>query len=125
MDVEVDEELARLPHDVGRRPRLGLEEALHLGAVVRCRRSGRARRGGQGRGGGPPPPRRPEGEATSEQRHGSRARRTTPLLGRPPPPPPLRDGRDPTGRGGGREGRARDGTQRAAVLAGRAEIEIP
>jgi hypothetical protein len=30
--------LRRLPHDVGRRPRLGLEEALHLGAVVRGRR---------------------------------------------------------------------------------------
>ena len=79
MEVELDEALARLPHDVDRRPRLGLEEALHLGPVVRCRRSrghsgGQARRGGQGRGLGPAPPRRPEREAAAQERHGVAAR---------------------------------------------------
>jgi hypothetical protein len=75
VEVEVDEALARLPHDVHGRPRLGLEEALHLGPVVRCRRSrGQARRGGQGRGLGPPPPRRPEREAAAQERHGVAAR---------------------------------------------------
>lgn len=79
MEVELDEALARLPHDVDGRPRLGLEEALHLGPVVRCHRSrgrsgGQARRGGQGRGLGPPPPARPEREAAAQERHGVASR---------------------------------------------------
>jgi hypothetical protein len=79
VEVEVDEVLSRLPHDVDGRPRLRLEEALHLGPVVRCRRGrgrrgGQARRGGQGRGLGPPPPRRPEREATAQERHEVAAR---------------------------------------------------
>lgn len=75
MEVQLDEVLARLPHDVDGRPRLGLEEALHLGPVVLYRRSGgQARRGGQGRGLGPPPPRRPEREAAAQERHGVAAR---------------------------------------------------
>jgi hypothetical protein len=79
VEVELDEALARLPHDVDRRPRLGLEEALHLGPVVPCRRNrgrsgGQARRGGQGRGLGPAPPRRPEREAAAQERHEVAAR---------------------------------------------------
>jgi hypothetical protein len=67
----VDEVLARLAHDVDGRPRLGLEEALHLGRVVRGRgrRGGQARWGGQGRGLWPPPPARPEREAAPQERH--------------------------------------------------------
>ena len=79
VEVEVDEVLARLPHDVDGRPWLRLEEALHLGPVVCCRRGrgrrgGQARRGWQGRGLGPPPPRRPEREAAAQERHEVAAR---------------------------------------------------
>jgi hypothetical protein len=54
----VDEALACLLHDVDGHPWVGLEEALHLGPVVRRHRSGcQARRGWQGES---LPPRRPE-----------------------------------------------------------------
>jgi hypothetical protein len=82
VEVDVDEEFARLPHDVGGRPRLGLEEALHLACLVRgrccgssCRGGGYARRGGQGGGLGRPPPRRPERAAAPEERHEAGAAR--------------------------------------------------
>jgi hypothetical protein len=139
VEVDVDEELARLPHDVGGRPRLGLEEPLHLARLVcgcccgsSCRGGGYARRGGQGGGLGRPPPRRPEREAAPEERHAGAARG---LDGAPPLPssPSRRGGARSNSTGPGASSctpapvpaRARDARAAVGMGTGDHESEIP